>query len=234
MRTTARQTRKNRTITVDFHNEATYFQLLGDGKAFVEFVLAFVLALGFQLAHTATCRGGRCLTRHSHYARVRLGGLTIWRVQGTTGRAVFTVLPHFVLRYRQMRPEVAGDALSATHGGLSLEWCAVLYHISPMALYRLVCALGQQSLVGVLTRCGLPLPVYFLADEKHSRCLTDKVYLPTMVTGRVIWHLGYTTEASAAAFTESYGEFQRVASQQEPSYRVRGVLTDGFDSTIKS
>jgi hypothetical protein len=234
MRTTARQTRKNRTITVDFHNEATYFQLLGDGKAFVECVLAFVLSLGFQLAHTATCRGGGCLTRHSHYARVRLGGFTIWRVQCTTCRAVFTVLPHFALRYRQMRPEVARDALLATHGGLSLERCAVLYHISPMALYRLVCALGQQSLVCVLTRCGLPLPVYFLADEKHSRCLTDKVYLPTIVTGRVIWHLGYTTEASAAAFTESYGEFQRVASQQEPSYRVRGVLTDGFDSTTKS
>jgi hypothetical protein len=234
MRTTARQTRKNRTITVDFHNEATYFQILGDGKAFVEFVLAFILSLGFQLAHTATCRGGGCLTRHSHYARVRLGGLTIWRVQCTTCRAVFTVLPHFVLRYRQMRPEVARDALLATHGGLSLELCAVLYHISPMALYRLVCALGQQSAVGVLTRCGLPLPVYFLADEKHSRCLTDKVYLPTIVTGRVIWHLGYTTEASATAFTESYGEFQRVASQQEPSYRVRGVLTDGFDSTTKS
>jgi hypothetical protein len=63
-----------------------------------------------------------------------------------------------------MRPEVARDALLATHGGLSLEWCAVICHISPMALYRLVCALGQQSLVGVLTRCGLPLPVYFLAD----------------------------------------------------------------------
>jgi hypothetical protein len=102
------------------------------------------------------------------------------------------------------------------------------------SLYRLVCALGQQSLVCVLTRCGLPLPVYFLADEKHSRCLTDKVYLPTIVTGRVIWHLGYTTEASAVAFTESYGEFQRIASQQEPAYRVRGVLTDGFDSTTKS
>jgi len=39
---------------------------------------------------------------------------------------------------------------------------------------------GQQSLVPVLTRCGLPLPVYVLADEKHSRCLTAKVYLPTL------------------------------------------------------
>jgi hypothetical protein len=230
----ARQTRENRTITIDFQNEATYFQLLGDGKAFLELVLAFLLSLGFQLKHKTTCRGGGCLTRHSHYVRVRLGGLTIWRIQCTRCKAVFTVLPQFVLRYRSMRPEVARDALLATHGGLSLELCAVLYHISPMALYRLVCALAQHSLVSVLTRCGLPLPVYFLADEKHSRCLTDKVYLPTIVRGRVIWHLGYTADASAAALTQSYGEFQRAASQQEPSYRVRGVLTDGFDSTTKS
>jgi hypothetical protein len=78
------------------------------------------------------------------------------------------------------------------------------------------------------------LPTYVLADEKHSRCLTAKVYLPTIVSGRVIWHLGYTEEASAAAFTQSYSEFQRVASQHEPWYRVKGVLIDGFDSTAKS
>src|SRR6267142_1878334 len=231
---TAKATRQNRTITVDFHNEATYDQLLDDTKAFVEFVLAFLLALGFQLLHKTSCSEGRSLTRHSHYARLRLGGLTIWRVQCTTCNAVFTVLPHFVLRYRQMRPDVARDALLATHGGLSLERCAVICHISPMALYRLVCALGHQHLVAMLTRCGLPLPVYFLADEKHSHCLTDKVYLPTIVRGRVLWHVGYTENASAAAFTQSYQEFQRAASQQEPSYRVRGILTDGFDSTIKS
>src|SRR4030095_11091498 len=234
MHNTARQTRENRTITVDFQNEATYFQLLGDGKAFVELVLAFILSLGFQLKHKATCSGGRCLTRPSHYVRVRLGGVTIWRLQCTTCQAVFTVLPHFVLRYRQMRPEVARDALLATHGGLSLEWCAVICHISPMALYRLVCALGQQSVVTVLIRCGLPLPTYVLADEKHSHCLTAKVYLPTIVTGRVIWHLGYTEDTSAVALTQSYREFQRAALDKEPSYRVKGVLTDGFDSTTKS
>jgi hypothetical protein len=125
------------------------------------------------------------LTRHSHYVRIRLGGVTIW-------------------------------------------------HLSPMALYRLICAFGHQSVVVVLTRGGLPLPVYFLADEKHSRCLTEKVYLPTIVCGRVLWHLGYTEEASAAAFTQSYGEFQRAASQQEPPNRVWRILTDGFDSTSKS
>jgi hypothetical protein len=60
------------------------------------------------------------------------------------------------------------------------------------------------------------------------------VYLPTIVRGRVIWHLGYTEDASAVAFTQSYQEFQCTAVQQEPGYRVRGILTDGFDSTTKS
>src|SRR5215470_13853221 len=174
MRNTTKQPRANRTITIDLQNEVTYLQLLGDRKAFLECVLAF----------------------HSHYVRVRLGGLTIWRLQCTTCHAVFTVLPHFVLRYRAMRPEVARNALVATHGGLSLERCAVIGHISPMALSRLICALGHQSLVAVLTRCGLPLPASILADEKHSRCLTERVYLPTIVRGRVLWPLGYSASKS--------------------------------------
>jgi hypothetical protein len=230
----AKPRRANRTITVDFRNEATSVQLLGDGKAVVECVLAFVLSFGVQLTHKVTCRGGGCLTRHSHDVRIRRGGVIIWRLQWTRCQMVFTVLPHLVLRSRQMRPEVARNTLLATHGGLSLERCAAIGHLSPMALYRLVCALGHQSIVMVLTRCGLPLPAYFLADEQHSRCLTDNVSRPTIVTGRAIWHLGYTEEASATALTQSYEAFQRAASQQEPSYRVRGLLTDGFDRTTKS
>jgi hypothetical protein len=93
--------------------------------------------------------------------------------------------------------------------------CAVIYPIAPMALSRLVCALSPQSVVTVLTRCGLPLPVYILADEKHSPCLTEKVYLLTMVSGRVLWPLGSTTEASAAALTQAYQGFQRATLQQE-------------------
>src|SRR6266496_3909991 len=80
--------RSNRTLTVDFHDETTYFALLGNTHAFVEFVLAFLLALGFQLLHKASCSEGGGLTRHSHYARVRLGWLTIWRIQCTTCKAV--------------------------------------------------------------------------------------------------------------------------------------------------
>src|SRR5260370_17594899 len=92
-------TRQNRTITVDFHDETTYFQLLGDRKAFVECVLAFLLALGFQLTHKASCSAGGGLTRHSHYARVRLGGLPIWRFQCTPSKPPSPALPHFLFPY---------------------------------------------------------------------------------------------------------------------------------------
>ena len=91
MGTAAKPIRDNRTITVDLRDEATYFQLLGDGKAFLECILAFVMSLGFQLKHKATCSAGGCLTRHSHYARVRLGGVTIWRIQCTTCKAVIGI-----------------------------------------------------------------------------------------------------------------------------------------------
>jgi hypothetical protein len=103
-----------------------------------------------------------------------------------------------------------------------------------MALYRLICALGQHRLVSVLLKCHLALPAYILADEKHSKCLTERVYLPTIVSGRVMWHLGYSDSKSAAAFTESYGQFQHADLEHEPSYRVKGALIDGFDSTTKS
>jgi hypothetical protein len=182
----AKPTRQNRTITVDFQEPSTYVQLIHDGKACVEFVFAFLLSLGFQLNHKAPCTGGGCLTRHSHDARIRLGGLTIWRIQCTSCKAVCTVLPHCVLRYRRLSPAVARQALIATHGGLSLAWCATIFPISTMSLYRVICACGQQSLLTVLTRCGLPLPTSSLADETHSRCLTERVYLPTIVRGRVI------------------------------------------------
>src|SRR5499427_6859799 len=129
-----------------------------------------------------------------------------------------------------MRPDVARDALLATHGGLSLERCAVIGHISPMALYRLICALGHQSLVAVLTRCGLPLPAYILADEKHSRCLTERVYLPTIVRGRVLWHLGYSVSKSAVAFTEAYGVFQRAALEHEGFVKLLTLLPDPCDT----
>lgn len=48
MRNTTRHTREHRTITVDDHNQAPALQLLGDGKALIEGVGAFLLPLDLQ------------------------------------------------------------------------------------------------------------------------------------------------------------------------------------------
>ena len=46
-----KRSRENRTITVDFNDEAKYHRLCDDGKAFIDFVVAFILSIGFQLKH---------------------------------------------------------------------------------------------------------------------------------------------------------------------------------------
>ena len=86
----------------------------------------------------------------------------------------------------------------------------------------------------VWVKCQCALPVYILADEKPRRCLTDRVSLPTLVSGRVIGPLGYRESQRAAAFTASYGGLQRMASHTDPSSQVTGALIDGFDSTACS
>jgi hypothetical protein len=133
-----------------------------------------------------------------------------------------------------MHPDIAEKTLLAACGGLSLELCSVLFNVSAMSVYRLMCAIGRQCIVTLLNRCSLPLPQYLLADEKHGKCLSEKVYLPTIVSGRIIWHLGYVTDKSASAFKQSYGKFQQSAQNIDPGYQAKGILTDGFESTIKS
>jgi hypothetical protein len=71
---------RGHTLTVDFPDETTSFALMDPTKAFIEFVLAYILSIGFQLNHTSTCTGGCGLIRHSHDVRILLGGLPIWRI----------------------------------------------------------------------------------------------------------------------------------------------------------
>jgi len=78
----AKPTRQNRTITVDFQEPSAYLQLIHDGKACVEGVFAFLLSLGFQLTHKASCTGGGCLTHHFCQRRALNAGKCGVEVEG--------------------------------------------------------------------------------------------------------------------------------------------------------
>ena len=185
--------------------------------------LAFLMSLGFQLTHKTSCRGGGWLTRHSHYIRVRLGGVSIWRIQCTTCRAVFTLLPPFSSAIVR-QPEAARAVPLRRMGGLSLELCAVIA-ISPMALYRSSVPSATTGWATVLTRCRLPLPTYVLADEKHTPCPQTRSICPlwSVAVCPGIW--GTAEDASAAAFHPALSGRSNVRRpSQEPAYRVRGIL----------
>src|SRR5947199_4844982 len=102
----------------------------------------------------------RMVSRIKYYKNTKiLHVLTLYRYKAFSTRIFWKLLKrldsppqgmclrccrHFVLRYRRMSPEIARQALTATHGGLSLAWSATICHISPMTLYHLICALGQH------------------------------------------------------------------------------------------
>ena len=123
---------------------------------------------------------------------------------------------HFVLRYRQMKPEIAIKALWATHGGLSLELCTLIENVDAMVTYRLVCLV--RLLTRLICRCHR-----ISSRTKNTSILWTFVYLPTIGGGRGRWHLGFTTSKSVVAFCAIYAEFKQAALAMNPSYRVKGI-----------
>lgn len=154
--------RQNRTITVDFGDEATYNQLCRDGKGFIDFVVAFILSIGFQTQmRLFWWQSNTPLPLYTHPSQ-RCNDLagSVYHMS----RCLYCLTP---LRLTLSKDEARGcQESAATHGGLSLELCAMIQNVSPMAIYRLVCSVGRSCLVKLLTRCHLPLPEYFIAEAQ--------------------------------------------------------------------
>src|SRR6266540_3618414 len=98
---TKKQKRSNRTINVEFGEEEKYLSLLQSAATYLSAIVGYLVTIGASLRHKKNCKGGYELTRHSHYER--RNGITIWRVECKKCRAVFTVLPHFIIRYKDMK-----------------------------------------------------------------------------------------------------------------------------------
>ena len=225
---------KNRTIIVDFGDRNQYQQMILNGKAFMEFVVAYILSMGFQLLHKKHCTSGSCFTRHSHYARVKSNNITIWRIECKTCGAVFTVIPSFLMRYFRHDTENVKNALIAYHGGLSLENCAICFNISAMSLYRIICAFGKYSIPDILNTVGIALPKNCQVDEKHTKCLGEKAYIPLLTSGHAIWHIDYVESLDDDVLEGSYRKFADQTKVIEAEYTPQTITHDGYKSTINA
>jgi hypothetical protein len=108
------------------------------------------------------------------------------------------------MRYLSYRTEQVRDALIAYHGGLSFENCAICFNIATISLYRIICAFGKYSLSHILTKAAVPLPKHVQVDEKHTKCLGEKGYIPIVSSGHAIWHIDYVDYVDENVLEASY------------------------------
>ena len=226
--------RSNNTLTIAFGSMQNYKELIRDSGLLIIYVIHYLKTIHFELIHRDGCCGGFHLTGFTTYTRKRNGNLLIWRIQCPHCKKTWSILPEFALRYTGLPPAKAWKCLYNSYYGASLEVNSSLFGVPVMQSYNYICAIGRNNLVKMLTNCGLPLPKYLISDEKHAKCQSEAVYLPTIVSGRVLWHLGYCESLSETSLTENYGIFKESAQKILPGYSPDGTLSDGFTSTQNS
>jgi len=229
----ATPTRANNSLTINFAGRQSYEKYITNSKEFIKYVVISIKQMNFKLVHRDGCLCSFELTGFCTYQRKRNSSLIIWRLQCKCCKKTWSVLPEFALRYCGLSPEKAMKCLYNTYYGSSLAVNSNLFEVSAMTQYSYICAIGRFDLVKMLINCHLALPQFIICDEKHSRCQGEAVYLPTIVSGRVIWNLDYSKGLTEPELIKSYGEFKQSALAISPDYCPKGILTDGFASTIK-
>ena len=246
---------KQRTAIVYFGPERADYLKLAEAEAsseFLEYIQAPLQAqLGAEL-HKETCRALSRYTGHGRRMR-RLQGwvgeaqeIPIHRVRCCECRAVFTVLPSFIMRYRRQDTDCLEKLLrlslamhlSQRHAALVYSWGGEERAWSPTWMWNLVQWLGNLMPVAwFLMRLGLTPPKHVLSDEKFAVLDGERIYLFLVSQGELIWHAEWLENLDETAFEPAIERFltqiEQAAQQQhlltpEQSYQPESVNTDGW------
>ena len=197
----------------------------------------------------------------SDTSRYTIHGLRERRVQGWLGesqiipivrvrcqccRAVFTVLPSFLMRYRRQDTDCLGKLMEMNLGmGLSQRETATIFawnqadHLwRPGWVWALIQWLGHLLPVSLLLmRLGLVPPKHLLSDEKFATLAGEEVYLFLIAQEELIWHAEWLENTTQASFDSSIAGFLETidcAAAQVPilesneAYSPDSVTTDGW------
>jgi len=172
--------------------------------------------------------------------------IPICRVRCQACRAVFTMLPSFILRYRRQDADCLGKLLEMNLGmGLTLRetasiysWMGVEQGWQPSWVWTLVQWLGYLLPVSLLLmRMGLTPPEHLLSDEKFAVLNGEKVYLFLVSEQELIWYGKWMSNTDEDSFTETIEAFcvemdggARSSGQLEADdeYVPISVTTDGW------
>jgi hypothetical protein len=143
----------------------------------------------------------------------------------------FTVRPSLVFPYMLATTDEVEKGLYLRRWGVPYEALSHVFGHPPMLWYRAELALGRPSIVGTTVKAPERLPQHLVGDEKHTKMLGKKVYVPTVVGAGCILGADLTDSASQEALQKGYGQFAREAREVEPTYCPKTVCTDGWDAT---
>jgi Domain of unknown function (DUF6431) len=140
--------------------------------------------------------------------------IPICRVRCQSCRAVFTVLPSFLMRYRRQDTDCLEKLMEMNLGmGLSQRETATIYawnqagrEWQPGWIWRLVQWLGGLMPVALLLmQLGLFPPEHLLSDEKFATLAGEEVYLFLISQEELIWYGEWLERTSQESFDAAIG-----------------------------
>jgi hypothetical protein len=221
--------RGDKTICLPFQSEEHYFRCMDDRRLF----RAWLEELHGQHPELFPSHFGKGFSLDDRRFSER-AQMWIRRIELHADKQKFSVRPSFVMPYMVALTEEVEHGLYLRHWGVPFDALAHVFGRSPMFWYRAELSLGRSSLVGTSVKAPEHLPEHLVADEKHTRLVGKKVFVPTVAAGGCILGATVTESADAPALEAAYGEFSQEARQLSPSYAPKSVGTDGWEGTQKA
>jgi len=255
--------RQNRTITLHLGNtlteyETTYLDEAGLKALMRRVEIADSLDWGcLASGHEAGCPRQLQFTHHDSYTRSvkhfngRQADVVIHRVRCLECRAVFSVQPSFIIRYKRYDTDAVEKLMtllfitedSYRMAGVSQSlacdeqqagtWAALAAHqdqaIQPLALWRLVQWLGQLSPAQLNLALGVEPPQIIIEDEKHATECGQKSYIPLVYAPKeaLIWWVDYLHSVSEAELSASLERFKAISDRLAG---ITGATVDGWEA----
>jgi hypothetical protein len=219
-------TRLNRTICLPF-SQVDYNQNVQDPVSFRKCIDEYIalwpelfppeVADGYQMKDDYFSKKQSIMIR-----RIEIAGIA------------FTIRPSFVMSYMTGLTDEIENALFLRKFGVPFWALSRIFGKDPMYWYRIEQSLGRNSIVGTTVRNPDDIPDHLGADEKHTRCLGDKVYVATTVGNECILGASVAEDAGEEALKGAYKVFKDECRCVNPDYSPTTVNIDGWAATRKA
>ena len=144
---------------------------------------------------------------------------------------VYQIRPSFVMPYMIAKTLDIEKGLYLRRFGVPFDALAYVFGRDAMFWYRATSSLGRNSLVSTTVKNPSKLPAHVVADEKHTRCNGERIYIATTVANGCFVGASVCEQADTESLTDAYGVFQQEAMALDADYAPVTVTTDGWKAT---